>query len=35
MGPLRIAGNLLWLVLAGIWLAVGYAITGPECGRHP
>ncbi len=27
MGPLRIVGNLLWLVLAGIWLAVGYAIA--------
>lgn len=25
---MRTIGNLLWLVLAGFWLAVGYAIAG-------
>jgi len=24
----RIVGNLLWLLLAGIWLAIGYVIAG-------
>jgi uncharacterized membrane protein YccF (DUF307 family) len=27
-GPLRVIGNILWLVLAGIWMAVGYLIAG-------
>lgn len=25
---MRLIGNLLWLLLAGIWLALGYAIAG-------
>ncbi len=25
---MRTVGNLLWLILAGIWLAVGYVIAG-------
>ena len=25
---MRTAGNILWLVLAGIWLAIGYVIAG-------
>lgn len=25
---MRTLGNLLWLILAGIWLAVGYATSG-------
>jgi uncharacterized membrane protein YccF (DUF307 family) len=28
MGVLRTIGNLLWLLLAGIWLALGYAVAG-------
>jgi uncharacterized membrane protein YccF (DUF307 family) len=24
----RVIGNILWVVLAGIWLALGYAISG-------
>jgi uncharacterized membrane protein YccF (DUF307 family) len=24
----RTVGNILWLVLAGVWLAVGYLIAG-------
>lgn len=28
MTALRIIGNILWLVLAGIWLAIGYVIAG-------
>lgn len=29
VGPgLRTIGNILWLVLAGFWLAVGYAFAG-------
>jgi uncharacterized membrane protein YccF (DUF307 family) len=24
----RTIGNILWLVLAGIWLAIGYAVAG-------
>jgi uncharacterized membrane protein YccF (DUF307 family) len=24
----RVVGNVLWVVLAGIWLALGYAISG-------
>jgi uncharacterized membrane protein YccF (DUF307 family) len=28
MGLLRIIGNVLWLLLAGIWLAIGYAFAG-------
>jgi uncharacterized membrane protein YccF (DUF307 family) len=24
----RVIGNILWLVLAGIWLALGYALAG-------
>ena len=25
---MRVIGNILWVILAGIWLAVGYAISG-------
>lgn len=28
---MRTIGNLLWLVLAGIWLAIGYVIAGILC----
>ena len=28
MGILRIIGNLLWFLLAGIWLALGYVVAG-------
>ena len=28
MGVLRAIGNVLWLLLAGIWLALGYALAG-------
>ena len=27
-GPLRTIGNILWLVLAGVWMAIGYLIAG-------
>jgi uncharacterized membrane protein YccF (DUF307 family) len=27
-GPLRTIGNILWLVLAGIWMAIGYVLAG-------
>ena len=27
-GPLRTIGNILWLVLAGIWMAIGYVVCG-------
>ncbi|MEZ5239325.1 MAG: YccF domain-containing protein [Microthrixaceae bacterium] len=26
--PMRTIGNILWLVLAGLWLAIGYAVSG-------
>ena len=25
---MRVIGNILWLVLAGLWLAIGYALAG-------
>ena len=25
---MRTIGNIIWLVLAGFWLAIGYAIAG-------
>ena len=28
MGILRVIGNVLWFLLAGIWLALGYAVAG-------
>ena len=28
MGLLRTIGNVVWLLLAGIWLALGYALAG-------
>jgi len=28
MGALRILLNLIWLVIAGFWLAIGYALAG-------
>ncbi len=27
-GPLKVVGNILWFVLAGIWMAIGYVIAG-------
>ena len=27
-GPVRVIGNILWLVLAGIWMAIGYVMSG-------
>ncbi len=27
-GPLRVIGNILWFVLARIWMAIGYVIAG-------
>jgi uncharacterized membrane protein YccF (DUF307 family) len=27
-GPLRLVGNILWLLLAGIWMALGYLLAG-------
>ncbi len=27
-GALRTLGNVLWLVLAGVWLAIGYVVAG-------
>jgi uncharacterized membrane protein YccF (DUF307 family) len=31
MGLLNLIGNLVWLVLAGFWLGVGYAVAGILC----
>ncbi len=28
MVPMKTIGNILWLILAGIWLAIGYTIAG-------
>ena len=28
MGVLRVVGNVLWFLLAGLWLALGYAVAG-------
>jgi uncharacterized membrane protein YccF (DUF307 family) len=28
MGAARLIGNVLWILLAGIWLALGYAAAG-------
>ena len=25
---MRVIGNILWLVLAGLWLAIGYVLAG-------
>ncbi|MET0147227.1 MAG: YccF domain-containing protein [Ilumatobacteraceae bacterium] len=27
-GPLRTIGNILWLVLAGVWIAVAHVVAG-------
>jgi uncharacterized membrane protein YccF (DUF307 family) len=27
-GPLRVIGNILWFLLAGIWMAIGYLLAG-------
>src|ERR671911_486911 len=27
-GPLRVIGNILWLLLAGIWMALAYLVAG-------
>ena len=26
--PMKTIGNILWFVLAGLWLAIGYAMAG-------
>nr|WP_225993617.1 YccF domain-containing protein [Actinomadura rudentiformis] len=31
MGPVRTLLNVIWLVLSGFWLAVGYAVAGIIC----
>ena len=31
MDALRLVLNLVWLVLAGIWMAIGYVIAGVVC----
>ena len=28
MGLLRFLGNIIWLLIAGLWLAIGYALAG-------
>ena len=28
MSPLRIIGNIIWLVLGGLWTAIAYAVAG-------
>jgi uncharacterized membrane protein YccF (DUF307 family) len=27
-GPIKVIGNILWLVLAGVWMAIGYLVAG-------
>ena len=31
MDLLRTLGNLVWLVLAGVWMALGYVVAGVVC----
>ena len=31
MSALRLLLNLVWLVLAGVWMAIGYVIAGVVC----
>ncbi len=31
MSPLNLVLNVIWLVFAGFWLAVGYAVAGIVC----
>lgn len=31
MSALRLLLNLVWLVLAGVWMAIGYAVAGVIC----
>ena len=33
-GPLGVIGNIIWLVLAGWWLALGHVVTAVAAGRH-
>ena len=33
-GPLGTVGNIIWFVLAGIWLAIGHLISAAACGDH-
>jgi uncharacterized membrane protein YccF (DUF307 family) len=28
-GPITVIGNVLWFVLAGVWMAIGYLVAGP------
>ncbi len=30
-GPLSVIGNVIWFLLAGIWLAIGHIIVGVAC----
>lgn len=30
-GTLGLAGNIIWLILVGIWLAIGHVISGALC----
>ena len=32
-GPLGVIGNIIWLVLAGWWLALGHVVTAVRAGR--
>ena len=32
-GPLGVIGNIIWLVLAGWWLALGHVVTAVRTGR--
>jgi uncharacterized membrane protein YccF (DUF307 family) len=31
MGLVRVVLNVIWLILAGVWLALGYALAGLVC----
>ena len=31
-GPLGLVGNVIWLVLFGLWLAIGHLVAAAACG---
>lgn len=31
-GPLGLVGNVIWLVLFGVWLAIGHLVAAAACG---
>ncbi len=31
-GPLGLVGNVIWLVLFGVWLAIGHLVAAVACG---